>query len=110
MAMSKEDMISAMRAGEFCVNNARVLCTINILYTKYVPLKTIRYALPELDEQDISKSVNFLAEEEYIHVRTINEHAAASIADWQLADLEAKVSGKGIRLLAGKIKDDCVSV
>ncbi|MEG2841841.1 MAG: type VI secretion protein, partial [Ruthenibacterium sp.] len=84
--------------------------TINILKEKYAKLSNIRYALPDISEGDIRKSINFLEEERYIHCRDIETKQDASISDSNLNDLEAKLSGKGIRLLSGSIKDDCIEV
>ena len=55
-------------------------------------------------------SVNFLAEEGYIHLRDIKSHEDASLADCDYQTLEAKVTGKGIRLLGGGISDNMVDL
>ncbi|MEG0019276.1 MAG: type VI secretion protein, partial [Oscillospiraceae bacterium] len=96
--------------GEFIENNGRVLYTINILKEKYVKLSTVRYALTAISEGDIVKSINFLEEENYINIRLIGTHEKASISDFNLDKLEAKLSGKGIRLLCCDIKDAAIKV
>ncbi|MEG3007209.1 MAG: hypothetical protein RR806_07045 [Oscillospiraceae bacterium] len=69
--MDKAQLIQRMEAGEFIENNGQVLRTINILKEKYVKLSTVRYALTDICEGDIVKSINFLEEECYINVRNI---------------------------------------
>ena len=108
--MDKSQLLRKIEAGAFIESNGRVLRTINILKEKYVRLSTIRYALPDIAVGDISKSVNFLEEEGYIHLRTVETKEAASISDFNIDELEAKLSGKGIRLLSGSIKDNDVIV
>ena len=108
--MDKSQLLQRMEAGEFIENNGRVLRTINILKEKYARLSTIRNALPDVAEGDIRKCINFLEEEQYIHLRDIESKHTASISDCDLSDLEAKLSGKGIRLLCGSIKDDCIKI
>ncbi len=108
--MDKSQLMQRMEAGEFSVNNGKVLRTINILEGMYSKLAAIKYALPDITESDIRKAVNFLEEEEYIRIREIENKTPASISDHNLNDLEAKPSGKGLRLLKGYICDECVQV
>lgn len=61
-------------------------------------------------EDEFLDSVNFLAEEGYIHLRRISNKEPAALADTDYTALEAKLTGKGIRLLAGGIEDDMIEV
>ena len=47
---------------------------------------------------------------EYIRMRNIKNRMPAALADTDIDDLEAKLTDKGIRLLAGKIFDELVEV
>lgn len=105
-----DDIIKKIRAGNFKENNGHVIRTINILRDKPVKLKDIKYALTKIAECDIVDSVNFLQEEGYIRLRHIESKIETTLADAEFEQLEAKVSGKGIRLLNGSIKDDVVDV
>lgn len=108
---SKDDVIRKIRAGNFRENNGRVLRTINILRDKYVQIKSIKYALPQIAEADIIDCVNFLQEEAYIRLRDIETKEETQLADAADHDtLEAKVTGRGIRLLGGGIQDKLVDV
>ena len=51
-----------------------------------------------------------LAEEGYIHLRRISTKESAALADTDYTALEAKLTGRGIRLLAGGIEDDMIEV
>lgn len=108
--MDSKEMLKRMEAGAFIANNGRVLRTINIIKGKYIKLSQVRYALPNATFEDIFKSINFLAEEDYIHVRRTESKEVANISDFNFDDLEAKLSGKGIRLLCGDLKDRAVDV
>lgn len=63
-----------------------------------------------IDKNDIENSINYLYEAEYLHLRTVDGHADTSLADNDFDDIEAKLTAKGIQLLAGVIEDECVEV
>lgn len=101
-----------LRAGNFVENNGRVLRTINVLRYKYNKLSGMGNVLEEdgISEDEFLDSVNFLAMEGYIHLREISSKQEASIADVSYTRLEAKLTAKGVRLLAGGLEDNMVEV
>lgn len=104
---------SELRAGNFIHNNGRVLRTINILRTKYNKLTGVERVLQDdgISEDEFLDSVNFLTDEEYIKLRLISSKDEVSdIADNDYRTLEAKLTAKGIRLLAGGIEDNMIEV
>lgn len=107
--MDKETLNKRISAGNFVENNGSVLRVVNILKTKFNRLKDIRYAL-NIDKSDIENSINYLHEAGYLHLRTIDGHIASSLADSNFEDMEAKLTARGIQLLAGVIEDECVEV
>lgn len=110
--MDKADIAKKIRAGGFVDNNGRVLRTINILRYKYNKLSGVCYALPYLQEDEILDSINYLQEAEYIELRHIETKAPvhSGLADNDYRELEAKLTAKGIQLLAGSIQDPVVKV
>jgi|APHig6443717497_1056834.scaffolds.fasta_scaffold01846_17 hypothetical protein len=108
--MNTDDLKARIRAGNFVDNNGRVLRTINILRTGYNKLKSIKYALEEISESEFLDSVNYLHEEGYIHLRNCvtKDPAVTGLADTDYKDLEGKLTGKGIKLLAGGIDDSLI--
>ena len=110
--MSREAEKRQLRAGNFVMNNGRVLSTINLLREKYNDLRSVCKAVSYegIDKQEFIDSVNFLAEEEYIHLREISSKESANLADYDYQALEAKITGKGIRLLGGGIADNMVDL
>ena len=102
----------ALRAGSFIHNNGKVLRTVNILRLKYNKLTGVQNVLEDdgIAEDEFLDSVNFLAEEGYIHLRRISNKEPAALADTAYTALEAELTGKGIRLLAGGIEDDMIEV
>ena len=107
--MDKATLNKRISAGNFVENNSSVLRAVNILKTKFNRLKDIKYAL-NIEKNDIENSINYLYEAGYLHLRTIDSHADTSLADNDFDDIEAKLTAKGIQLLAGVIEDDCVEV
>lgn len=110
--MSREAEKRRLRAENFILNNGRVLSTINLLREKYSPLRSVEKAVryEGIEKQDMIDSVNFLAEEGYIRLRNISTGEEAALADFEYQTLEAKVTGKGIRLLGGGISDNMVDL
>lgn len=107
----RDKLLQKMRAGSFRENNGRVLRTVNILRDKFVQLRIIGHALPEIDEGELIDSLNFLKLEGYIELRNTDTHEAVQrMADARYTELEAALTGKGIRLLSGSIQDNDVIV
>lgn len=101
-----------LRAGNFVHNNGRVLRIINILRIKYNKLTGVQRVLTDdgITEGEFLDSINFLADEGYIHLRDIASKADAALSDFDFARLEARLTSKGVRLLAGEMKDGMVEV
>lgn len=99
--MNREQEKRRLRAGAFMVNNGRVLMTINLLREKYNALRSVEKGLKAegIERQEFIDSVNFLHEEGYIYLRDMESREPANLADVEYQTLEAKVTGKGIRLL-----------
>ncbi len=99
-----------MKQAKFKRNNGKVIRRINLLRHKYIDLESVCAVMASdgVSEGEFLDCVNFLSEAGYIHLRTIRGHLTACIADVSYRDVEAKVSEKGIRLLAGGIMDEMV--
>ncbi|MDE5556891.1 MAG: type VI secretion protein [Ruminococcus sp.] len=108
--MDKETLNRRISAGNFVENNGSVLRTVNLLKTKYNKLKSIQYALNNIDRNEISNSINYLYEAGYLHLRHAESKQPSSLADDDFDVLESKLTAKGIQLLAGVIQDECVEV
>ena len=54
--------------------------------------------------------MNYLHEAGYIHLRSILTKEPAALSDCEFDELEAKLTAKGISLLAGGISDPCIVV
>ena len=110
--MNREQEKRRLRAGAFMVNNGRVLMTINLLREKYNALRSVEKGLKAegIERQEFIDSVNFLHEEGYFYLRDMESREPANLADVEYQTLEAKVTGKGIRLLGGGITDEMVDL
>lgn len=102
----------SLNAGNFIANNGLVLRTVNILRHKYNKLVGVQHVLVEngVSEDEFLDSINFLSDEEYIHLRHVQTHQDAALADIDYRQMEAKLTSKGIRLLAGGINDEMIEV
>lgn len=107
--MNEQDIMKKMRADNFVENNGTVLRAINIGRITYNRLSHLCSALePNINKAEFTDCINYLSESGYIILRRYDNKKPANISDDALADIEAKVSPEGIRLLAGKISDPCV--
>lgn len=113
MNQEKEKLAAQIRAGAFVANNGRVLRTINILRTRYNRLTGVQTVLEDqgVMEDEFADSINFLSMEEYIQLRRVGDRTEVrDLADDDWRMLEAKLTPKGIRLLAGGICDEMIEV
>lgn len=108
--MDKETLNKRIAAGNFVENNGAVLRVINCFKTKYNKLKSISCGVCDADKSDIEKSVDYLYESGYVHLRHIHSKRPTSLADTDFEMIEAKLTAKGVQLLAGVIQDECVEV
>lgn len=107
--MNEKDILTRMRSEEFINNNGVVLRAVNIGRTKFNKLSQLCAALePDIDEAGFTDCINYLSLAGYIDLRRCSDKQPTTLADDELDDIEAKVSAEGIRLLSGKISDDCV--
>ena len=108
----KEKLLAEMKQNELARANGRVMRALNVLYPKYNSLRGIQIALSDdgIGEELYTASVDFLALEGYILLRTVKDHVPVpDLADHSWVDLEGKLSGKGTRLLEGGMKDTLVN-
>ena len=108
--MDRETLNRRINAGNFVETNGSIMRTLNVLATKYSRLKDIRYAVSGASKAEIETSINYLNEAGYLHLREIDSRQATTLADTEFEKLEAKLTSRGIQLLAGVIKDECVGV
>lgn len=109
--MDREELGRKIRAGNFVANNGRVLRAVNILRYNYTKLRGLSRALSDLQEDEFLDCINYLAEAEYIELRHIEtKQSMPELADCNYRLLEAKLTAKGISLLAYGIKDPLIEV
>lgn len=110
--MNQEQLMQKAKSTAFRINNGQVLRTINILREKYNQLEVVQSVVEDngVDVGEFIDSINFLSMEGYISLRMISDHSNVDIADVNYKECEAKLTGKGIRLLAGGISDNMIEI
>lgn len=109
MGFDKEKLRQRIEAGNFISNNGSVLRAINILHCRYNKIKDIEYAL-DMEHDELADSVNYLHESGYIKLRDARSKQDTTLADSDFCEIEAKLSATGIKLIAGKLSDDCIEI
>lgn len=110
--MNNEKLKERFKAEAFKNNNGVVLRTINILRTKFNNLTTVQAVCEDsgVSKGEFIDCINYLNEAEYIKLRDIATRCEIVFADVDYRDLEAKLTAKGIRLLAGGINDELIDI
>lgn len=110
--LNREEIIKKAKSAAFRNANGQVLRTINILREKYNQLEIVQSVLTEsgVDVGEFVDAINFLSLEQYIKIRRISDRSEVDIADISFKDCEAKLTAKGIRLIAGGASDDMIEV
>ena len=109
--MENKELNDRIRQKKFFRNNGIVLKGINLLRTQFIRLPDLKYALePTLTESEFLDSVNYLTEGGYIKTRHTGTKQEITLADAAPDALEAKVTQKGIQIIACILKDDCIEV
>ena len=107
--MNAMEINENIKRARFVKNNGRILRAINMLRTQFVSLSDLYLGISsDVRENEYTDSINYLTEIEFIKIRHKATKAETSLADDMLSDLEAKLTAKGIKFLAGKINDECV--
>ncbi len=107
--MNAMEINENIKRARFVKNNGRILRAINMLRTQFVSLSDLYLGISsDVKENEYTDSINYLTEIEFIKIRHKVTKAETSLADDILSDLEAKLTAKGIKFLAGKINDECV--
>ncbi len=105
-----KDMMKNIKRGRFRENNATILRALNLLRIRFERLTDVKYALPELSEQEFLDGINYLSESGYIHLRRISTKEKALLADCDYKELEGKLSRAGIKILSGDETDNSIGV
>ena len=119
----KEKLLAEMEQSDFAKNNGKIMRTLNVLAPSYHNLSSIQRILKDDGIGDargrphgvgVGQSpacLDFLALEGYILLRTVKDHVRCEdLADHNWTELEAKLSGKGMRVLEKDVKDAMIEV
>lgn len=109
----KEKLLAEMEQSDFAKNNGKIMRTLNVLAPSYHNLSSIQRILKDdgIGEGQYAACLDFLALEGYILLRTVKDHVRCEdLADHNWTELEAKLSGKGMRVLEKDVKDAMIEV
>jgi hypothetical protein len=106
----ENNQLQDIKRGRFKQNNAATLRALNLMRTRYERLSDVKYALPDMAEQEYLDSINYLYEAGYLLIREVRTKAPANPADYEYGMLEGKLSHLGIKILAGDIIDNSIGV
>ena len=106
--MDAEKQKQLIKAGRFRENNAAEMRVFNMLEHEFHPLTEVEYALPNLSRGEMIESINYLYEAGYLHLRSIDDEEATSLADTNFENIKAKATADGSRLLRYVITDPCI--
>ena len=109
--MNDKETLARMNRAGFIKNNGRVLRAMMLLEKNFKKLSEIIYALEvNVSEDECVKCLNYLFESGYIRCRQIKNKQNADISDFDIDELEAKITQKGTWLMEGVITDELIEV
>lgn len=109
----KERLLAEMKQNDLARANGKIMRALNVLAPSYNNLRGIQRALvaDDISENLYAASLDFLALEGYIMLRTVKDHLpVADLADHSWTELEGKLASKGTRVLEGNIRDEMIEV
>lgn len=109
----KERLLAEMKQNDLARANGKIMRALNVLAPSYNSLRGIQRALvaDDISENLYTASLDFLALEGYIMLRTVKDHLpVVDLADHSWTELEGKLASKGTRVLEGNIRDEMVEV
>jgi DNA-binding HxlR family transcriptional regulator len=109
-AMDKAELHRRIDAGEFAENNGKILRTINILLGKNIKIKSLQFALSDINTGVLAESLFYLQDAGYIKARNIYSKIDADLTDSDEKDTEVRLTAKGIQLLKGYEYNPAVSI
>ncbi len=68
------------------------------------------FVLPDIEEYEIVRSIDYLYEGGFIKLRNIETGRSAALADTPFKYLSAKLTAEGVRVLVGKKTDECINL
>lgn len=108
--MDKDELKRRVEAGAFAANNGKVLRTINIMVGNDILLRSLRYALQEIDDGALAESLYYLQDAGYIKARTARGHEDADVAGADYDAVEVRITAHGMQLLMGYATDPATKI
>ena len=110
MNYEAEQIKQKIENGNFIENNGRILRMLDIMSGEFKKLTELKYVLSDMEEHEITKSIDYLYESGYIKLRNIDTKQPAALADTSFKLLAAKLTNTGIQVLVNAKKDAWISL
>lgn len=108
--MKDKEIKQVIEAGNFAINNGKVIRNINVLMGKWVKLESVADTLYGLSSSEIQESLQYLQLANYIDIRDCQTRKEIDVSEADYRNSETRLSEKGIRLAKYLITDEAVKV
>lgn len=110
--INAEDALKSVTAGEFKKNNGLVVraAALGFPYKWFNIDEVMNVINNRSTEKEIEKSLCYLADEGYFKVRHQDSKETVDIADFEIEELEFRISAKGTRLCEFVVKDELIDM
>lgn len=109
--LNKKKIMDEIAAKDFSELNGAVMRTIGTVFnSRWFKASDLLVAFKDKDETDIYFSLDYLQQGGFIAVRSIESKEAVEIYDFDLDEVEVRLTNDGLKLLMFRKKDELIEI
>jgi hypothetical protein len=110
-SINKRKVIDEIVANDFAKLNGAVVRTMgNIFHSAWFRASDLKVVFKDKDEADIYFSLDYLQQSGAVSVRHIDTKESIEINDFDLNEVEIRLTADGIKLLMVRKKDELIDI
>lgn len=109
--MDKKKIINEIEANDFSKQNGSVIRTIGTVFnTKWFDACDLKVVFKDLEESDIYQTLDYLQQGSFIAVRNKESKDNVEVYDFDLDEIEIRLTNEGLKLLMIRKKDELIEI
>ena len=106
----KKKILDEMVANDFARLNGKIMRTLGVFARPWMKGNNLKDASEQEDDSDIYSSLDYLQQCNLISVRVVGSTDPVEVYDFDIEELEFRVTADGVKLLMMKKKDELVEL